>query len=441
MSRRLRLVVPALVVVAALVATVVVLSPGGGIAVDPATPTKSPGAATGEPAGSGTPEVTTAPSPTPVPPLGGTELYGYLPYWQMTESMAAYLADVPLTTLAMFSVSTRRNGAIDTRDPGYKRITSALGRRIIAEAHARGTRVEVVFTSFGGDRNGRFFGRLPRAGATSPPPSDAPSQPSSAAPNQVPPPEPWRRTVDELVSLARDLGVDGIDVDVEQMDELDRAAYGEFLTELGARLRTSLPHSTLTVATEAGLRGTGNAAAAARAGADRVFLMGYDYHWSGSQPGASSPVDRSDGQYTLRWSIDQYVAAGVPRDRVVLGLPLYGMSWRTTGPDRSAPVIGRGTSWIPNRHTDVLLDPAFRPGRDPLEVAEFFIRPDGDDWRVTYYDSPATLRTKLAFARDQGLAGGGFWAIGYERGLPGYTELMRDFRNGRIAREEAPPAP
>jgi GH18 family chitinase len=60
---------------------------------------------------------------------------------------------------------------------------------------------------------------------------------------------------------------------------------------------------------------------------------------------------------------------------------------------------------------------------------------------VTYYDSPATLRSKLAFARDQGLAGGGFWALGYERGLPGYLDLMRDFRNGKVAREEAPPAP
>jgi len=237
------------------------------------------------------------------------------------------------------------------------------------------------------------------------------------------------------------VGVDGINADVEQLDELDREAYGEFLVALGAALRTAVPGATLTVATEAGLRGTGNAGAAARAGVDRVFLMGYDYHWSGSQPGASSPVDRSDGQYTLRRSIQQYVDAGVPRDRILLGLPLYGMSWRTTGPDRSAPVIGNGASWIPNRHLDVLLDPAFVPGRDPLEVAEFFVRPDGDDWRVTYYDSPGTLRAKLAFARDQGLAGGGFWALGYERGLPGYLELMRDFTNGKVGREQAPPAP
>src|SRR5262249_54133899 len=262
--------------------------------------------------------------------------------------------------------------------------------------------------------------------------------PSQSAP---PGPPPWQRTVGELVHLARDLGVDGINVDVEQLDPLDRAAYGEFLAKLGSVLRATVPGARLTVATEAGTRGTANAAAAAQAGVDRVFLMAYDYPWSGSQPGASAPIDRSDGVATLRWSIDQYVNAGVPRARILLGLPLYGMTWQSTSPDRAAPVIGKGATWIPNRHLDVLLRPGFRPFRDPLEVAEFFIRLEGSTWRLTYYDSPATLRTKLAFARDQGLAGGGFWAIGYERGLPGYLQLMRAFRAGKVVRTEAPPAP
>jgi len=443
MSPRLRIgVIVLLVVAVAGVATVLSL-PSNGPSTAISTPSGQPGASA---MASGAP--TAAPTPTPRPGEGGTELYGYLPYWQMTDSMAAYLGDVPVTTLAMFSVSARRNGAVDSRDPGYKQITSDLGRRIIADAHARGTRVELVFTSFGGDRNGIFFGRLapparnPAPSAQSSPgasagPSPAPS-PTSAS--SQPPVPPWQRTVGDLTALATDLGVDGINVDVEQLDELDRAAYGEFLAALGAALRTAAPGATLTVATEAGLRGTGNAMAAAAAGVDRIFLMGYDYHWSGSQPGASSPVDRSDGIYSLRWSIDQYVEAGVPRDHILLGLPLYGMSWQTTGPDRSAPVLGKGSTWIPNRHLDVLLDPTFTPGRDPLEIAEFFIRPEGDVWRVTYYDSAATLRSKLAFARDQGLAGGGFWALGYERGLPGYLDLMRDFRNGKVARDEAPPA-
>ena len=440
---------PALLVVAVAVAGIVVTGQGGLIAVDPASPTRSPGVGgPGETGGSPTPEATVIPTPTPRPGVGGSELFGYLPYWQMSEADAAYLDGAPLSTLAMFSVSARRNGAIDSRDAGYKRITSALGRRIIDEAQARGTRVELVFTSFGGNKNGIFFGRLPiPAPAASPgagpsagvAPSAAPSPAAGAS--AAPPVPPWHRTVDELVDLAVDLGVDGLNVDVEQLDELDRVAYRVFLEALRNALRAARPGATLSVATEAGLRGTGNALAASTAGVDRIFLMGYDYHWSGSQPGASSPIDRTDGLYTLRWSIEQYVAAGVPRERILLGLPLYGMTWRTTGPDRTAPVLGRGSTWIPTRHRDVLLNPRFSHGRDPLEMAEFFIMPEDEAWRVTYYDSPATLRAKLALALDQGLAGGGFWAIGYERGLPGYLELMHDFRDGNVTREEAPPAP
>jgi hypothetical protein len=453
MSPRLRLLVPALLaVVVVIVGLLLAGGNGGGIGAGPGgSPT--PGAAaraSGGPAGSDLPVLTAEPTPTARPSLGGTELYGYLPYWHFSETQAANLESVPLSTLALFSVSARRTGALDSRDTGYRRITSDLGRRIIAGAHARGTRVELVFTSFGDDKNGVFFGRIPPPGPTSsssPPPSGAPTPiptPTPAATpavSAVPLEPPWHRTVTELVALAVDLGVDGIDADVEQLDELDRDAYGEFLLALRSALRTAIPNGTLTVATEAGSRGVGNARAAATAGVDRLFLMGYDYHWSGSQPGASSPVDRLDGLYTQRWSISEYVEAGVPRDRILLGLPLYGMTWQTTGPDRTSPVIGKGAAWIPNRHLDILLDPGFSPGRDPLEVAEFFVRPDGDDWRVTYYDPPATLRAKLAFARDQGLAGGGFWAIGYERGLPGYLELMGAFRDGKVTREEAPPAP
>jgi hypothetical protein len=51
-------------------------------------------------------------------------------------------------------------------------------------------------------------------------------------------------------------------------------------------------------------------------------------------------------------------------------------------------------------------------------------------WTAIYVDSPETLAPKLALANDRGLAGAGFWAIGYERGLPGYRELMESFTAG-----------
>jgi hypothetical protein len=213
----------------------------------------------------------------------------------MTGSMAGYLRDVPLSTIGLFSVTTRRSGAIDDRPQGFRRITGPIGRRIIDEAHERGARVELVFTSFGADRNAAFFRPLQPATPTGPAGSAAP--PTAG-------PEPWRRAVVELVDLAVELGVDGINVDVELLDEADRDAYGAFLVALRAALVAAIPGGTLSVATEAGPRGAGNALEAAAAGVDRLFLMGYDYHWSGSQPGASSPVERTDGLYDLRWSIE-----------------------------------------------------------------------------------------------------------------------------------------
>ena len=50
-----------------------------------------------------------------------------------------------------------------------------------------------------------------------------------------------------------------------------------------------------------------------------------------------------------------------------------------------------------------------------------------------YYDSPRSLTPKLLLADERGLAGAGFWAIGYERGLPDYTELIATFRAGDLA--------
>jgi spore germination protein YaaH len=47
-----------------------------------------------------------------------------------------------------------------------------------------------------------------------------------------------------------------------------------------------------------------------------------------------------------------------------------------------------------------------------------------------YYDTARSLRPKLGLANDRGLAGAGFWALGYERGLPEYTTLITAFRAG-----------
>ena len=368
--------------------------------------------------------ITSAPSPfTPdatVPPPGH-ELYGFVPYWEMDDGIAEHLATVPLTTLALFSVTHTSKGAVNESQNGYKAITGAIGKRLVSEAHARGSRVDVVYTSFGATRNKRLFENE----------------------------ELQAKVIEALVAFVAEVGADGINVDVEALSPTLVPAYGSFVGRLRTALTASDPDHRITASTGAGALGAAMAVAAAEAGADRIFLMGYDYRVAASSPGASAPLDRSDGgERDLRWSIELYSALGVPPDRLLLGLPLYGVTWPVAGPVVGAPETGRGDAWIPRRHLDLLRNAEARPVRDEVEQVDvYFVASDGTlgvptpgstattdgpdrTWTAVYVDSPETLAPKLALANEHGYAGAGFWAVGYERGLPGYRELMTRFVDG-----------
>ncbi len=386
------------------------------------TPNESDAAVT-EPS---TPPATVRPTIVPIP---GHEVYGFLPYWEMDDAIVEHVGATDLTTLALFSVTHRRDGELDDAQNGYNQITDGLGREIIRAAQDRGTRVELVYTSFGAGKNRQFYTE----------------------------PEAQERWIEVLVDLVVELGLDGINVDVESLPQEHVLDYGAFVGRLREALRAWLPDGQVSVATQANQTGAAMAAAAAAAGADRIFLMGYDYHWAGSEPGASAPIDRIDGEERdLIWSLDLYGALGVPVDRTILGLPLYGMTWPVIGPGVGSPSTGRGDAWVPRRNLDVIADPSFEPLFEPVQSVEFYAVPtDGaasasplssgspsasdeavprtEAWTAVYYDSPRSLAPKLALADERGLAGAGFWAIGYERGLPDYTELIATFRAGDIA--------
>jgi hypothetical protein len=402
----------------ALVAAVAVAcggaSPSGSSVAGPS------GGVAGSPAGSAA-SATLIPDPK-------HEVYGFVPYWEMDESIADHIGATDLTTLGLFSVTHRRDGRLDGQT-GLQRIRGQVGRDMIRIAHDRGTRVEIVYTSFGETKNRRFYDE----------------------------PEAQTVWIDEIVGLVEELGLDGINVDVEALPFDLVPQYGAFVGRLRDTLRERVPEAQVSVATQANEVGAAMAAAAGVAGADRIFLMGYDYRWAGSQPGASAPIDRLDGEdKDLVWSLDLYGALGVPTERLILGLPLYGVTWPVIAPGFLAPSSGRGDAWVPRRNLRVFADPEFEPLYEATESVEFYAVPSAYAtaapsanvpgapasaspqpiaWNAVYYDSARSLTPKLRLADARGLAGAGFWAIGYERGLPEYTELIATFRAG-----ELPPA-
>ena len=368
-----------------------------------------------------------APPASPVP-AAGHELYGFVPYWEMDDTIAAHLATTPLTTVALFSVSNTSKGAINRSQNGYKRITSQVGGAMIAAAHQRGTRVELVFTSFGASRNTKFF-------------ADAALQTA---------------TVNSLVALVGMLAIDGVNVDVEGLDIALAPAFGSFVGQLRAAIVAADAGDTVSIAAGAGPTGAAMSVAAVANGVDRVFLMGYDDRTASSASGASAPIARADDGRSLTWSLDLYAAAGIPPQKLLLGLPLYGNAWPAAGPVIGAPATGKGAVWILRQHLDILTNPAAVPLTDPLEAVDvYFLGSDGSmaaptavpsgsagaspvaspretTWTAVYVDSPATLATKMGLGESRGYAGAGFWAIGYERGLPSFTDLMTRFVAGGV---------
>lgn len=53
---------------------------------------------------------------------------------------------------------------------------------------------------------------------------------------------------------------------------------------------------------------------------DRVFVMAYDEHWSGSKPGAIASID---------WcrKVMEYAQKAIPEKKLIMGIPFYGRTW------------------------------------------------------------------------------------------------------------------
>jgi len=357
-----------------------------------------PGAALAA-AGHGTAPATVveqASSPTPKGLTG--EVYGFLPYWEIDGGTDAYLRYDLLTTVALFAVYYDASGNLNTATLlGSGR--SALISTIVQHAHANGVRVDLTLrpSTDTATANQAFFANAPAQAAT----------------------------IANMATQVTSLGLDGANIDIESLYNSDFAAYGAFGAALRAALVKVHAGARVTVSTNANVSGANMAAQAIAHGVDRAFLMGYNYRGSTSSPvGSISPLVSSVGGLSLSWSIGQYDAAGVPRNRVLLGLPYYGMTWPTTSGVLHATRSGTGVTFLP---TNGLPPPAGTTvNYDAVESAAWYAvqDPTTKAWTETYFDNETSLRAKYGLAVNDGLAGVGMWALGYDQGQPGYWEAI-----------------
>jgi chitinase len=232
---------------------------------------------------------------------------------------------------------------------------------------------------------------------------------------------------------------DGIDIDWEypnacglSCDTSGAAAFRNVMAALRARFGSSAL-VTAAVTADGSLGGKIEAAdyAGAASHVNWYNVMTYDFFgaWDAQGPTAPhSPLTSYSGipkaGFTTADAIAKYKAIGVPAKKLLIGIGFYGRGW--TGVTRDAP---GGTATGPAAGT-------YEQGIEDYKVLRTSCPATGTIAGTAYahcgsnwwsYDTPATIGTKTAWAKSQGLGGAFFWEFS---GDTGDGELVSALSNG-----------
>ena len=189
---------------------------------------------------------------------------------------------------------------------------------------------------------------------------------------------------------------DGLQIDFELIPARDREAFHSFLRELRAGLRNKI----FTIALPARSRKLDNDVYdydSIKPHVDRILVMAYDEHWSGSSPGSVA---------SLSWCrrVAEYSLAAIGREKLIMGLPFYGRAWGNQSTSRA--LIQSTTERIINE----------------MGVSE--IRRENGiptfDYNINvsvkvYFEDEYSQSARMEMYRSMNVGAIGFWRLGYEK--------------------------
>ena len=220
-------------------------------------------------------------------------------------------------------------------------------------------------------------------------------------------PQVQERAISGMLNEAARLGVAGLQIDFENLYPEDRDAYTRFLTRLKDRLEPLGLTLSVAAAAKTADTATGWGAATDYAAVgqivDHFYIMAYDEHWLGGEPG---PVA------SLGWveQVIRYAIGVMPSQKIVLGVPSYGYEWAAEFEEGASPNAAYGPGRMARRAADFGAEVYWDPVAG--ENKAVFVSDEGT--RIAWYPDERSLDAKLRLAYQYNLKGVAVWRLGLE---------------------------
>jgi spore germination protein len=212
------------------------------------------------------------------------------------------------------------------------------------------------------------------------------------------------KLIENIYGLLNRHDYKGVVIDFEQVRPDDRNLLNRFIHELTSRLHPNGMSVVMAVPPKQGDYSpsyfSGYDYKTLGKYLDGMFLMTYNWHWSGGPSGPISPIDK------IRNTI-QYAVSIVPRSKLILGIPQYAYDWKITGSQLKA------TAYSTQHAIDLYTGYQSPIHFDTLAVAPWFRYKDPQGViHEVWFEDPRSYLAKLHLVREYRLAGIGGWHLG-----------------------------
>ncbi len=225
-----------------------------------------------------------------------------------------------------------------------------------------------------------------------------------------------KRLIEQVEELVAEEDFDGVNVDFEYAGDHLGVLRDKFLGFLEDLVKADVGEISLDVYGNTIIKGEKGRWGEVAALLDYVIIMAYDFHRPGSDwAGPVAPIRSGPGERSVLDVLESAWELGIPKEKVIVALPLYGYEWKTYGEEFGAPVK-RGWYALAsyNRMKDFVADNEVEVQWDSLSMSPWISYKDQGIRKQIYYENFQSLSAKYRLVKESQLGGVGFWALGYE---------------------------